>query len=60
MSSIETKDFEVTLTKFIDGYNLIDWETKRLALLEIYYKVEAKANAEIMQGAADREAEKKE
>lgn len=55
MSSINVKDFEFTINNFIDRYEL-DWETKRLALKEIYDNVAIKASNEIMQQAAEREA----
>ncbi len=59
MSSINVKDFEFTINNFIDRYDL-DWETKRLALKEIYDNVAIKANNEIMQQAAEREAKENE
>lgn len=55
MSSIAIKDFEFTIENFINKYDL-PWETKRLALKEIYESVAEKANGEIMEQAKEREA----
>ena len=55
MNSIEVKDFEVTLTRFIDEYNL-PWEVKRLVIADIFNQATQKANSEILQQAQERES----
>ena len=55
MNSIEVKDFEVTLARFIDEYNL-PWEVKRLVIADILNQATQKANSEILQQAQERES----
>lgn len=55
MNSIEVKEFEGTLTRFIDEYNL-PWEVKRLVIMDILNQATQKANSEILQQAQERES----
>lgn len=54
MKSIEIKDFDFTLRKFINDYDL-PAEVKRLVLKEIYGDISAMANEECLKEAQERE-----
>jgi len=55
MNSIEIKDFEVTLQKFIKEYDLPS-EVKRLVIKEIYDQLVIESNNEMIQQAKERES----
>lgn len=57
MNSIEIKDFQFTITNFIEKTEL-PYEVKRLALKEILEDVTAKANEELILQAKEREDKK--
>lgn len=56
MNSIDVKDFQFTITNFIDKFEL-PYEVKRLVLKEILEDVTAKANNELLLQAKEREME---
>ena len=55
MTSIQVKDFEATLVRFIEEYEL-PWEVKRLIVEDIYRDVTNRANNEILEQAQERES----
>lgn len=55
MNSLTVKDFEHTLQKFIDEYEL-PYEVKRLVLSDIYNDICVKAHNELIMEATEREA----
>ena len=54
MTSIEVKDFQFTITNFVDKCKL-PYEVKRLVLKEILEDVTSKANSELLLQAKERE-----
>lgn len=57
MKSIDVKDFDFTLRKFIEGYDL-PVEVKRLVIKDIYNDITVQANDECMVQAKEREENK--